>query len=166
MLASGRTLSLLLGTVVTLGLFACDESTPRMIEPENGPGAADPFPEPEPEPTPAARTATTPATPVSPSGGAPEWLEKGPTFTDTETGALSGVGMAAGIRNPSLAQTTAYNRARAELAKAVSAKTEVVEGNGDTKIRSHAAVLTDVEPVEHWVDPKSGAVHALVRMKK
>jgi len=50
--------------------------------------------------------------------GLPNWVNRGSAAVDAESGRVFyGVGLAGGIKNPSLLRTTADNRARAEIAK-------------------------------------------------
>jgi hypothetical protein len=52
------------------------------------------------------------------SSGFPEWVEKGTgAFSADKNRVFRGVGSASGIKNASLARTTADNRGRAEIAK-------------------------------------------------
>lgn len=106
-----------------------------------------------------AKTATGAAIP---SADRPEWTQKGASFVG-ESGRRYGVGTATGIKNAALARTTADNRARAEIAKLVGTKTEITEGDGSARVRTFAATLTEVEIVDHWVDPSDGTVYALAR---
>jgi hypothetical protein len=80
----------------------------------------------------------------------PDWVRRGNVC---EGRVCFGVGKAAGIRNASLAQATADNRARAEIGRLLSKST------------SFALNLSGVEIVDHHVDAK-GTIYSLARYER
>ena len=122
-------------------------------------------------------------TPRGPVVEYPEWVVKGSGAFGGDEKVFYGVGSASGIRNHSLARTTAGNRARAELSKifdtysaslmkdysssttagdmSASDEQQMVEQAIKTFSANH---LTGVEIVDHWIHPTDGTIHALARM--
>ena len=114
----------------------------------------------------------------------PAWVEKGSGAFGGEMGkAFYGVGSAWNMQNPSLLQSTADNRARAEVAKIFKTYTaalmrdyaaSTMAGNpGETSEEQHVeqtiktftkAELAGVEIIDHWKDPESEELFALARM--
>lgn len=93
----------------------------------------------------------------SPDGAArpPAWVGSGASVTDRgERLVAHGVGVARGIRNAPLARTTADNRARASLARALD----------DHFAKTSSVVLRGVEIEARWVDPTDGTVFSLARL--
>src|SRR5687767_5059954 len=62
----------------------------------------------------ACGSSTPPPGSLTSTPGAPEWVQRG---SRVEQGSIFGVGSANGIKNPSLARTTAQNRGRNEISK-------------------------------------------------
>jgi len=113
----------------------------------------------------------------------PEWVTKGSGAFGGEHGRVFyGVGSASGIKNHSLARTTADNRARAEIAKIfevysaslmkdymasttagdMTASSE--EQHVEQAIKTFSAVtLSGVQIVDHWFHP-DGTVYALAQL--
>lgn len=134
-------------------------------------------PAPERAPTPVTQPEA-PAAPVAPSAR-PAWIDRG-SRNDIADRALFAVGQATGIKNPSLARSTADNRARAEISKMfetlAAAMTKDFQmgvsagsSSGDSQavtvsVRGAAAeALGGVEIIEHWVDA-DGTIYALARL--
>jgi hypothetical protein len=113
----------------------------------------------------------------------PEWVNKGSGAFGGEKKVFYGVGSASGIRNASLARSTADNRARAEIQKVfetysaslmkdysasttagdMSASSE--EQNVTQAVKTFAAgTLNGVEIVEHWIHPTTGEIYSLARL--
>jgi len=118
----------------------------------------------------------------------PVWVVKGSAaFNDSGNRVFYGVGQVSGVKNRSLAVTTAGNRARAEIGKifegytaslmrdyaastvggaAVSIKTPATEEQHvEQVIKTFSAVtLTGVMIIDHWTDSSDGTVYALARL--
>ncbi len=113
----------------------------------------------------------------------PEWVNKGSGAFGGEQGRVFyGVGSVSGIKNHSLARTTADNRARAEIAKIfevysaslmkdymasttagdMSASSEEQHVEQAVKTFS-AATLSGVQIVDHWIHP-DGTIYALAQL--
>jgi hypothetical protein len=113
----------------------------------------------------------------------PEWVNKGSGAFGGEKKVFYGVGSASGIRNSSLARSTADNRARAEISKVfevysaslmkdysasttagdMSASSE--EQHVEQAVKTFSAnTLNGVEIVEHWIHPTSGEIYSLARL--
>lgn len=113
----------------------------------------------------------------------PEWVNKGSGAFGGEKKVFYGVGSASGIRNHSLARSTADNRARAEISKTfevysaslmkdysasitagdMSASSEEQMVSSAVKTFS-ANTLNGVEIVDHWIHPTTGEIYALARL--
>lgn len=152
-------------------LSACEDRQetgpgPKTVVPVAGePGVVDDDPIPSANTsTTIANTSTTIAKPTGDNAAAPAWVTGKSSYTD-EDGTRYGVGHASGIKNASLARQTAGNRARAEIAKLVSTPIEVKQGDGSKTVKVYSTTVNGVEIVDHWVDPKTGAVYALARLK-
>lgn len=78
----------------------------------------------------------------------PEWVRRG---TRIEGGVYYGLGKVRGIRNRSLARTTADNRARAAVGRLLSGK------------GSFSGTLNGTEIVERWYDRKRRTHYSLAR---
>lgn len=122
-----------------------------------------------------------PVTPGGPVVEYPEWVMKGSGAFGGESRVFYGVGSASGIRNHSLARTTADNRARAEISKvfetySASLMKDFQEhvSQGDQSQESQmvtnavktfsARTLNGVQIVEHWIHPTDGTFYALARL--
>lgn len=122
-------------------------------------------------------------TPRGPVVEYPEWVMKGSGAFGGDKRVFYGVGSASGIRNHSLARTTAGNRARAELSKVfdtysaslmkdyASSTTAGDMSASDEQQMVEQAIktfsannLTGVEIVDHWIHPTDGTIFALARM--
>ncbi|MBI4714996.1 MAG: LPP20 family lipoprotein [Nitrospirae bacterium] len=118
------------------------------------------------------------------AGKPPAWVLKGSgAFQDAGDKVFYGVGSVSGVRNRSMADSTADNRARAEIAKVFetysaslmrdyassttagdfsrSSEEQFVEQTVKT---FSAATLSGVMVVDRWVDPNDGTVYALARL--
>lgn len=113
--------------------------------------------------------------------GTPKWVKKGSGAFDGDHGkAFYGVGLVVGIKNPSLVRQTADNRARGEIAKMfdlyVAAMMKDYQRSttaGDMKASAEEqdvvsaqktiteVVVRGIEIRDHWVCPKTGALHSL-----
>ena len=118
--------------------------------------------------------------PIVASG--PEWVTKGSGAFGGEGGQVFyGVGVASNIKNIALLQTTADNRARAEITKvfetysaslmkdymaSVSDGDKVSEEqNVEQAIKTFSAqTLSGVQIVDRWKDTSTGAMYSLARM--
>lgn len=122
-------------------------------------------------------------TPRGPVVEYPAWVMKGSGAFGGDKEVLYGVGSASGIRNHSLARSTAGNRARAELSKvfdtysaslmkdyassttagdmSASDEQQMVEQAIKTFSANH---LTGVQIVDHWIHPTDGTIYALAQM--
>ena len=120
----------------------------------------------------------------------PDWVSRGSGAQQADgQKVFYGVGSVHGIRNPSLARTTADNRARAEIGKIFSiysaslmqdfAAAQSAEAAGDGSAAVTAPELLNVEQtiktfsmttlmgvqvVDHWYHPSDGSVYALARL--
>jgi hypothetical protein len=129
------------------------------------------------------KTAEGPTAPGGPVVEYPEWVMKGSGAFGGEKKVFYGVGSASGIRNHSLARSTADNRARAEISKVfevysaslmkdysasttagdMSASSE--EQHVEQAIKTFSAnTLNGVEIVDHWIHPTDGTIYALARL--
>jgi LPP20 lipoprotein len=116
------------------------------------------------------------------AAGAPEWVARGSGAFGGEKKVFYGVGSVSGVKNPSLARTTAGNRAideiskifevySASLMKDYSASTTAgdmtatsEEQHVSSAIKTFTAnTLHGVEIVEHWIHP-DGTQYALARL--
>jgi hypothetical protein len=96
---------------------------------------------------------------------------------------MYGVGSASGIRNHSLARTTADNRARSEIQKIFETysaslmkdfQESVTAGDFSSSDESQmvtnaiktfsAGTLNGVEVVDHWIHPVDGTIYSLARL--
>lgn len=122
-------------------------------------------------------------TPGGPVVEYPEWVNKGSGAFGGEKKVFYGVGSAGGIRNHSLARTTAENRARNEIAKVFEVysaslmkdfQESVTAGDfsasDESQMVSNAIktftqqTLNGVEIQEHWIHPVDGTIYALARV--
>ena len=115
----------------------------------------------------------------------PDWVTKGSgAFNNKDAGRVFyGVGQVSGIKNASLARTTADNRARAEISKifetySASLMKDYMASTtaGDQSASSEeqhveqavktfsAATLSGVQVVDHWFHPTDGSVYALAKL--
>jgi hypothetical protein len=113
----------------------------------------------------------------------PEWVNKGSGAFGGEKKVFYGVGSASGIRNHSLARSTADNRARAEIGKvfetysaslmkdyAASITAGDMSASSEEQMVSNAIktfsaqTLNGVEIVDHWIHPTTGEIYALARL--
>jgi hypothetical protein len=113
----------------------------------------------------------------------PEWVNKGSGAFGGEKKVFYGVGSASGIRNASLARSTADNRARAEISKVFetysaslmkdySASTTAGDFSASSEeqmvtqaIKTFSAqTLNGVEVVDHWIHPQTGEIYSLARL--
>lgn len=112
----------------------------------------------------------------------PEWVTRGSGAFGGEKKVLYGVASSTGIRNPTLARTTADNRARDEISKILevysaslmkdyqasttagdfnaSSEEQHVESAVKTFTANH---LSGIEIVDHWLHP-DGTTYALARL--
>jgi len=122
-------------------------------------------------------------TPGGPVVEYPEWVNKGSGAFGGEKKIMYGVGSASGIRNHSLARTTADNRARAEIQKVFetysaslmkdfqeSATAGDFSASDESQLVSQAiktfsaGTLNGVEVVDHWIHPTDGTIYSLARL--
>lgn len=122
-------------------------------------------------------------TPQGPVVEYPEWVNKGSGAFGGDKQLFYGVGSASGIRNHSLARSTADNRARAEISKVFetysaslmkdyaasttagdfSASSE--EQRVESAIKTFSAnTLNGVQIVDHWIHPTDGTIFALAQL--
>lgn len=128
-------------------------------------------------------TATGQVNPGGPVVEYPEWVNRGSGAFGGEKKVFYGVGSASGIRNHSLARTTAQNRARAEISKVFETysaslmkdfQESVTAGDFSASSESQmvqqaiktfsANTLNGVEIVDHWIHPIDGTIFALARL--
>jgi hypothetical protein len=119
----------------------------------------------------------------TPSVEYPEWVNKGSGAFGGEKKVFYGVGSAQGIRNASLARSTADNRARAEISKVFETYSASLMKDysasitaGDMSASSEeqmvsqaiktfsANTLNGVEIVDHWIHPTTGEIYSLARL--
>ena len=115
----------------------------------------------------------------------PAWIVQGSgAFATNGRRQFYGVGHAVGIKNAALAKNTAENRARAEIARAIEVYSAWLMKNylasikldttGDPQLEADpvdqaikalcAACLSQVQVVDHWVQPVDGSVYAMARL--
>ena len=114
----------------------------------------------------------------------PEWVMKGSgAFGGDGKHVFYGVGSVSGIKNQSLARTTADNRARAEVSKIFEVYSASLMKDysasttaGDMKASSEeqhveqaiktfsASTLSGVQIVDHWFHPQDGTVYSLAQL--
>ena len=122
------------------------------------------------------------AAPPAPEFEAPEWVTKGSgAFGTGGAATFYGVGVASNIKNVALLQTTADNRARAEITKifetysasmmkvymaSVSDGDKVSEEQNVSLVISTfcAQTLSGVQIVDRWKDKSTGAMYALAKL--
>jgi hypothetical protein len=121
--------------------------------------------------------------PTTASGEGPDWANQTGVRLDKKESIVYGVGIVSGIRNLSLARSTADNRARNEIAKFIEVYSASLmkdyQGSvtaGDFSATSEeqsvenaiktvtVQTLNGVEIVDHWRDPVDGSIYALARM--
>ena len=123
-----------------------------------------------------------PAPAPAPKSDQPEWVTKGSgAFGAEGKQVFYGVGVASNIKNVALLQSTADNRARAEITKifetysaslmkdymaSVSDGDKVSEEqNVEQAIKTFSAqTLSGVQIVDRWKDRETGAMYALARL--
>ena len=122
-------------------------------------------------------------TPNGPVVEYPEWVNKGSGAFGGEKSVFYGVGSASGIKNHSLARSTADNRARAEISKVFSTYTASLMKDfqqsttgGDMTASEEMQMVTNaiktfsantlngVEVVDHWIHPIDGTIFSLARL--
>jgi hypothetical protein len=114
--------------------------------------------------------------------GAPSWVNKGTQVLKDKDGRLfHGVGMAEDLGNMSLQQTTADNRARAEIARILSSYMDVVENDyvtanrADNQSVSQEQIsrqiknvsetnLTGVKIIGRWRHKKTNTIYSLAEL--
>lgn len=130
-----------------------------------------------------SQTAEGQLTPHGPVVEYPEWVNKGSGAFGGEKKVFYGVGSASGIRNHSLARTTADNRARNEIAKVFevysaslmkdySASTTAGDFSASSEeqhvqnaVKTFTArTLNGVEVVDHWIHPTDATIYSLARL--
>jgi len=130
-----------------------------------------------------AKTTEGQVTPGGPVVEYPEWVNKGSGAFGGERRVFYGVGSASGIRNHSLARSTADNRARAEISKVFStysaslmkdysASTTAGDMTASEEMQRveqaiktfSANTLNGVEIVDHWIHPVDGTIFSLARL--
>jgi hypothetical protein len=130
-----------------------------------------------------SKTAEGRLTPHGPVAEYPEWVNKGSGAFGGEKRVFYGVGSAGGIKNHSLARTTADNRARAEISKIFEtysaslmkdymASTTAGDFNASSEeqhveqaIKTFSSTtLNGVEIVDHWIHPTDGTIYSLARL--
>lgn len=114
----------------------------------------------------------------------PEWVMKGSgAFGGDDKRVFYGVGSVSGIKNQSLARTTADNRARAEVSKIFEVYSASLMKDyqasttaGDMSKSSEeqhveqaiktfsASTLSGVQIVDHWFHPQDGTVYSLAQL--
>src|SRR5262245_41086206 len=113
----------------------------------------------------------------------PEWVNKGSGAFGGETKVFYGVGSASGIRNASLARSTADNRARAEISKTFEVYSASLMKDysasitaGDMSASSEEQMVSSaiktfsantrngVQIVDHWIHPTTGEIYSLARL--
>jgi hypothetical protein len=122
-------------------------------------------------------------TPNGPIVEYPEWVNRGSGAFGGDEKIFYGVGLASGIRNHSLARSTADNRARAEISKVFEIysaslmkdySASVTAGNFEKSSEEQmveqaiktfsATTLNGVEIVDHWIHPTDGTMYALAKL--
>lgn len=113
----------------------------------------------------------------------PEWVNKGSGLQEGKDKVFFGVGSASGIRNHSLARSTADNRARQEISKVFETYSASLmkdyqasttagdftasseEQRVEQAIKTFSAnTLNGVEIVDHWIHPVEGTIYSLARL--
>jgi len=100
---------------------------------------------------------------VAAKTAAPAWLEKS-SWHDKEADVLFGVGMVSGIKNASLALSTAENRARAEIAKLLQTTVQQEKNETGSTTRTFTAVTLSGVRLVDWYQTKDGTLAALAAM--
>ncbi|MGF1509639.1 MAG: LPP20 family lipoprotein [Myxococcota bacterium] len=122
-------------------------------------------------------------TPHGPVVEYPKWVNQGSGAFSDDQRVFYGVGSATGIRNDSLARSTADNRARAEISKlfeiysaslmkdyagsttAGDFTASAEEQDVQQAIKTFSAnTLNGVEVVDHWIHPTDGTIYSLARL--
>jgi len=94
----------------------------------------------------------------------PDWVKKGSGIDKSDPNILVGVGSVSGITNPVLAQTTADNRAREQIAQLLRARADSgADDRGKALATTSAIALAGVDITAHWTDPES-KVYALAKL--
>ena len=90
----------------------------------------------------------------------PAWVGRGPSVDGTgDQVVVYGVGASGSIRDPSLARTTADNRARASVAQQLRDLGLVPEAGGAVTAR-----MQGIQIVDHWIEPHTRQIYALARL--
>jgi hypothetical protein len=131
----------------------------------------------------SSTTETSVVQPHTPAVEHPDWVSKGSGALGGEKQVLFGVASSTGIRNPTLARTTADNRARDEISKLMevysaslmkdyqasttagdfSASSE--EQHIEQAIKTFTSnTLNGVQIVDHWIHPVDGTIYALATL--
>ena len=131
----------------------------------------------------SSTTETSVVHPHTPAVEHPEWVSKGSGAFGGNKKVLFGVASSTGIRNPTLARTTADNRARDEISKLIqvysaslmkdyqasttagdfSATSE--EQHIESAIKTFTANhLSGVEVIDHWIHPVDGTIYSLAQL--
>jgi hypothetical protein len=131
----------------------------------------------------SSTTETSVVHPNTPAVDHPEWVTRGSGALAGDKQVLFGVASSTGIRNPTLARTTADNRARDEISKLMevysaslmkdyqasttagdfSATSE--EQHVESAIKTFASnTLNGVEVVDHWIHPVDGTIYSLATL--
>ncbi len=128
----------------------------------------------------SSSTETSVVHPHTPAVEHPEWVSKGSGAFGGDKKVFIGVASSTGIRNPTLARTTADNRARDEISKIIevysaslmkdySASTTAgdfsatsEEQHVESAIKTFTAnTLSGMEIVDHWIHPIDGTIYSL-----
>lgn len=129
------------------------------------------------------KTETGQVNPGGPVVEYPEWVNKGSGAFGGEKKVFYGVGSASGIRNHSLARTTAQNRARAEISKVFETysaslmkdfQESITAGDFSASSESQlvqqaiktfsANTINGAQVSEHWIHPTDGTIFSLCEL--
>jgi len=113
----------------------------------------------------------------------PDWVTKGSGAFGGNKKVIFGVASSTGIRNPTLARTTADNRARDEISKLIEVYSASLmkdyqasttagdftatsdEQHVEQAIKTFTAnTLNGVEVVDHWIHPIDGTIYSLAQL--
>jgi hypothetical protein len=131
----------------------------------------------------SSSTETSVVHPNTPEVDHPDWVTKGSGAFGGDKKVLFGVASSTGIRNPTLARTTADNRARDEISKLIevysaslmkdyqasttagdfsaTSEEQHVEQAIKTFTSNH---LSGVEVIDHWIHPVDGTIYSLAQL--
>jgi hypothetical protein len=131
----------------------------------------------------SSNTETSVVHPNTPAVEHPDWVTKGSGAFGGDKKIIFGVASSTGIRNPTLARTTADNRARDEISKlfevysaslmkdyqasttagdfSATSEEQHVEQAIKTFTANH---LSGVEVVDHWIHPLDGTIYSLATL--